>query len=839
MTAVIVVICAVHSRVMGSDNVDRASVEARVDRLLGEMNQEEKLSLLTGTGFATRAIPRLGIPPMAMADAGQGVRGGEDRTLGPATAFPSAVAMAATWDFDLLSRIGVAIGDEARNKKTGIQMMLGPAVNIQRSPLCGRDGEYFSEDPYLAGRAAVGFIQGMQGTGIGSCIKHFACNNEEDDRTDVNVRVGERALREIYLPAFEAGVRQGRVWAVMSSYNLVNGYHASANAYLLREVLKDGWGFDGVVMSDWGGVHQTDVAQYGNDLEMPGGEFATIDKLKAALVEGKLTQAAVDDSVRRILRTIVRTGLMDAMPARDPGVVNSPAHQALALETATKGIVLLKNDGAVLPIDPRKVHSIAVFGDAAQSMIVNAQGSTEVKTFFTVEFLDGIRARAGGDISVRYTTGQYDEPLAASVVTATDGGQPGFTAEYFNGMNLEGKPFMRRVDPQIEFDTNHAPWPGVPKEHFSARWTGWLTAPETGRYHLFLSGDDGYRVKVDGKTIMDFWRDGITVGEAVVDLQAGRKYGLELDYFQDGGAATAKLSWITPGSKLFQPAIESARQADLAVVCVSTGTEEGEGHDRQTMDLPAGEDELISAVAAANRNTVVVMNNGGPVTLTPWISAVPAVLETWFPGEEGGAALAKILFGDIDPSGKLPTTFGARREDYPDYGHFHGVNGAVDYAEGIYVGYRHFDKGGIEPVFPFGYGLSYTTFAYSNPHLSSGNMEDGQSVTASVEVTNTGSRAGDEVVELFVHDPQPRIDKPVRELKGFARLSLAAGQTGTAAFTLNPRDLAYFDVPGKQWKADAGLYDVEFAASSRDIRQKTSLKLQQTWTQSVPLSRQF
>jgi beta-glucosidase len=299
------------------------------------------------------------------------------------------------------------------------------------------------------------------------------------------------------------------------------------------------------------------------------------------------------------------------------------------------------------------------------------------------------------------------------------------------------------------------------------------------------------------------------------------------------------LNWITPDRPLFKPAIDAARTADIAIVCVSTAHLEGEGHDRQSMDLPNGQDELISAIADANKNTVVVLNNGGPVTLTPWLSSVPAVLETWFPGEEGGAALAKILFGDSNPSGKLPTTFGARREDYPDYGHFHGINGVVDYAEGIYVGYRHFDKAAIEPIFPFGYGLSYTTFAYSNPRLSSPDMKGAAPVTATVDVTNTGSRAGNEVVELYIHDPLPQIDKPVRELKGFARVSLDPGQTAAATFTLTPRDLAYFDVPGKQWKADAGAYDVEFAASSRDIRRRATLTLPETWTEEVPLSHPF
>ncbi|HZI32295.1 MAG TPA: glycoside hydrolase family 3 protein, partial [Candidatus Binatia bacterium] len=352
-----------------------APLEKRVDDLFGRLTQDEKLSLLGGTGFATRAIPRLGVPAMAMADAGQGVRGGEPATLGPATAFPSGVLMASTWDTNLLHDIGRAIGVEALNKGSGAHILLGPAVNIHRSPLGGRHAEYFSEDPFLAGQLAVAYIRGMQSTGVSACIKHFVCNNQETDRTTVNAIVGERALREIYLRPFEAGVEQGKVWSVMSSYNKINGFHASANHYLLTDVLKKEWDFDGLVMSDWGGVHETAVVRAGNDLEMPTGENMSVPELKAALAGGSVTQAAVDDSVHRILRTIIRVGLLNGPMHPDPDLVNSPAHATLALQAAEQGIVLLKNQNKLLPLDATQIKSIAVIGEPATHLQIDALGS--------------------------------------------------------------------------------------------------------------------------------------------------------------------------------------------------------------------------------------------------------------------------------------------------------------------------------------------------------------------------------------------------------------------------------------------------------------------------------
>jgi beta-glucosidase len=810
-----------------------APLEQRVDDLFGRLTQDEKLSLLGGTGFTTQPIPRLGVPEMATADAGQGVRGGPDGTLGPATAFPCGVEMASTWDAGLVSQIGEAIGDEARNKGQGVQIELGPAINIHRSPLGGRNGEYFTEDPYLDGRLAVSFIRGLQSTGDGACAKHYACNNQENDRGDINVTVGERALREIYLPGFEAAVKEGHVLSLMSAYNRVDGPHCTANAYLLTEILKKEWGFDGLVMSDWGAVHETDVVQAGNDLEMPKGEFMSVPKLKAALAKGTVTQAAVDDSVRRILRTIIRVGLLDGPLHPDPAEVNSPAHAALALKVAEEGIVLLKNHRRLLPLDREDINSIAVIGEPAADMQVDAMGSPQVKPAHVVNFLDGIKAQVAGRATVNYVaTHLHGEPVPASVVTSPDNSAVhGFKAEYFKNPDLKGTPALVRVDQTINLNSPQRVAPHFPKTHFSARWTGELTVPVSGDYTLTFTGDDGFRVFLGGKLLIDNWVEEAATPESCdVKFEAGKSYELRIEYFQANGDYAAQLDWTPPNLHPYDDAIAAAKKSDVAVVCVSTMNSEAEGSDRPSMDLPDNQAALIRAVAAVNKRTVVVLNNGTPVTMTDWLGRVPAVVESWFPGQEGGTALAAILFGDVDPSGKLPDTFGASRTDYPDFGNYPGGHHEVHYAEGIYVGYRHFDKNGIKPLFPFGYGLSYTTFRYSHLKLSDAGLSPDGSVTASVDITNTGRRAGEEVAELYIHDLNPQIDKPVRELKGFGKVALAPSETKTVNLIVTPRDLAYFDVSGKQWKADAGRYEIEVGASSRDIREKGIVSLMGTFT---------
>ena len=802
----------------------KAPLERRVADLMSRLTTDEKITLLSGTGFSTQPIARLNIPAMEMVDAGQGVRGGNSTTQGPATAFPAGVNMASTWNPALVGRVAAAIGIEAQNKGTGAKVLLGPAVNIHRSPLGGRNGEYFSEDPHLAGRLGVAYIRAMQATGTVACIKHFAANNEEVDRDFVNVLVSERALREIYLPAFEAGVKDGGVWTVMSSYNRVNGPHASANPYLLNDVLKRGWGFDGLVMSDWGGVHQTATTiTGGNDLEMPGPGFLAPSKVQSALAGGLVTQEQIEQNATRIVRTILRSGLLDGTQTPNPALVNSNQSREVALQAALESLVLLKNRRAMLPLDATKLRSIALIGPGAQEMQIGASGSPSVQALRSVGPLEGIKSRVGAGVQVRFASGATSgSAFPANVLSVPNGAEAGFRAEYFAGTNLEGAPVATRTDAQVEL--NRAP-NGVGPNNFSARWTATLTPRTSGQTTFSFRGDDGYRLFLDGKRIIDHWQNGAASTQfATVSLKAGQKYELRAEYFQAAGDAVAQLRWVEPGINPFAEVIALAKQSDVAIVCVSTRGTEGEGQDRPSMGLPNNQDELVRQVVAANPKTVVVLNNGTPVAM-PWLSSVPALIEAWFPGQEGGRALAQVLFGDANPSGKLPTTLGARREDYPDFGNFPGKAGRVRYDEGIYVGYRAFDKRQIEPLFPFGYGLSYTTFKMNDLRLSSPTLGSTGRLTAQVRVTNTGKRSGAQVVQLYVRDLKPAVDKPVRELKGFGKVFLQPGQSGFVTIDLGPRDFAWCDTKAKGWRVNAGDYAVEVGDSSRNILRRATVRL--------------
>jgi len=827
----------------------KAPLEARVVDLVQRMTVDEKLLLVGGTGFGTQPIERLGLPAMGMCDGPIGVRGGGDGTHGPATVFPCGIAMAATWDPGTVQRIGWGIGREVQNKGVGSYVILGPCVCIHRTPVGGRNGESFSEDPYLAAQMTAAYIKGVQSTGASACVKHYAVNNQEWERGSIDVRVSERALREIYLPAFRAAVQDANTWCVMNAYNKVNGPHCSANPYLMNVVLKDEWGFDGCAMTDWGGAHNTrGVAEGGTDLEMPTGAYMSPEKLKRLLDGGKLSMDLIDEKVRRIVRVILRVGLLDGPKTPDNSIVNCEEHKQIVRQAGAKAIVLLKNDGGLLPLDATKKQTIAVIGPNAADNRLGMGGSGYVSAFKSVSALEAIRERVGDKATVTYAKGadMGDEslpPIPSECLRPVGGeGQAGLTAEYFANQSLEGEPALRRVDPTVNFRWG-AGGPGEPiaGEGFSARWTGKLQPPVTGEYTLGVTSDDGSRLYLDGKCIVDNWRDhAMESATTRASLEAGRQYDVRVEMYEKSGEAGCVLGWRVPGGTAEEdPLIAEARQvaaaADVALVFAGVSSQfESEGRDRDDLELPGLQNALIKAVIAANPKTVVVLTNGTPLLMGQWIEQAPAVLEAWYLGEQGGYSVSDVLFGDVNPAGRLPDTLAARREDYPDLPNYPGGGGRVEYAEGIYVGYRHFDKAGIEPQFAFGHGLSYTTFAYSDLTVTPGTMAPDGKVSVSLNVRNTGTRAGDEVVQLYIHDPAPQIDKPVRELKGFSRIALQPGESKPVTLALDARALAYCDAPGKQWRADAGTYEVQVGASSRDIRLRGELKLAAQWTEAVP-----
>jgi beta-glucosidase len=783
-----------------------ATVEARVADLLPRLTAEEKLLLLGGDrDFYIRAIPRLGLPAVKMADGPLGVR-----NYGPSTAYPATIGLAATWDADLGRRFGAAVGSDARARGVGI--MLAPAVNITRVPVNGRNFEYLSEDPYLAGVFADQVVTGIQSQGVVATVKHFAANNQETDRDTVDARVGERALREIYLPAFRAAVEQGHAWAVMDAYNRLNGTYCTANPWLNNQVLKGDWGFQGVVMSDWGAAHDTlGVANGGLDLEMPSGVYLNPAKLAPLLASGQVTQATIDDKVRRILRLEVANGFLDREQEL-PTPKDDPKTAAVALQIEREAIVLLKNDFGALPLANKKLKRIVLLGPNADNLPA-AGGSSHVEPFHHVSVAEGLRL-----VLPKTKIDLIPGPgpaLLGRLAPASHYEGP-LLLRFFSGDWSRRKVLATLADPVVDHDWTGAPAPGVPLADYWAQWSGRIRAPAGGPYVFLVRNHGNVSVKLDGKEIIGSWANPDDTLYTELPLEAGSVHDLEIWIRYDSvGPAGVHFGW-GPAPPLLSPDEEErVRTADAVVVCAGFDEmREGEGADRP-YELPNGQPELIRRAGALNARTVVVLNSGGSLATADWIGRVPAVLQAWYPGQGGGRAVAEVLAGKVNPSGKLPISFEKRWEDTPSLGHYPGSGGKVDYAEGILVGYRWFDSKGVAPLFPFGFGLSYTTFQYDKFHVEP--RTDG-TWAVTFDVTNNGTMGGDEVAELYVSAPvTSKVQRPVLELKGFSRFNLATDQTANVTVVLDRNAFSYWDEKQHAWAVEPGSYTLEVGSSSRKI----------------------
>ena len=799
-------------------------VEKRIDDLLSRMTLEEKIDLLSGDRAGTKENKRLGIPALKVSDGPLG-----PNWKGKATNYSANIGMAATWDTALVHEIGRAIGQETRAYDNDI--LLAPCINIARIPQGGRTFEAFGEDPFLVSRMTVAYVKGVQSEDVGTSTKHYVANNQEWNRGVVDVHVSERALREIYFPAFKAAVQEAKTTTIMAAYNKINGYYACANKYLLTDVLKNEWGFQGLVMSDWGAVHSTvPTALAGLDLEMPDAKWWG-DKLLEAVKKGEVDEKVIDDKVRRILRVIYWLGRFDHKPDRDKSLINCDAHKQLALKTAREVLTLLKNDGGVLPFDKAVVKKIAVIGPYADDPPVAGGGSAYLEPFYKVSIVQGLRNKLGSGVEVISAPGirmrSLDlPPVPSDWLTPPEGTKEkhGLLGEYFNDINLQGEPVLKRVDRVIDFDWHdRSPEPGVVQaDSFSARWTGWLEVPESGTYEIGVRSDNGCRLYLDGKLVIDRWviPGAGRLASEFLPLEAGHKYKVQLEMFENIGYAKVRfgIKKVEEGNPL-EKAVKLAKQADAVVLCCGLRKDlEGEGHDRESLELPEKQIELIKTVGFVNPKTVVVLYNGTPVVMNGWIGVVPAILEAWYPGQEGGNAIADVLFGDVNPSGKLPLTFPKRWEDCPAYGTYPGTQDSADYKEGIFVGYRWFDEKNIEPLFPFGHGLSYTTFAYSDLKIVPDTASPDSTVRVQLKVKNTGEFAGDEVVQLYVHDVKSTLPRPPKELKGFARVHLEPGEEKTVEIPLDVPNLAFYDAAARKWVVEPGEFQVLVGASSRDIR---------------------
>jgi len=801
--------------------------EQRVEAILSRMTLEEKIDLIGGIpNIYTHSFPRLGIPTLKMSDGPLGVH-----DYGPTTAYPAGIALAASWDTDVASRVGVMMGRDARAR--GVHIILGPGMNIYRAPMCARNFEYFGEDPFLASRIAVSEIEGIQSQHVMATAKHFVANDQEYDRKTISSEIDERTLREIYLPAFEASIKEAHLAAIMDSYNLVNGVHMTQNAYLNNEVVKKEWGFDGIIMSDWSATHDgVASANGGLDLEMPSAVFMNRATLQPAIQQGKVTVAAIDDKVRRILRKAIEFGFFDR-DQTDPSIpALSQEGRKLALEEAESSMVLLKNDHNILPLAKQNLKTIAVIGPDAYPAVVGGGGSSQVTPFNSVSYLEGVSNYLGTGAKVFYAA---DTIPVGEVVAQTEfrtepgGGENGLHAEYFDNQNLEGAPALVRTDPIVDFDWGDgSSRPDGPVDHFSARWTGYYVPEKTGDFKFYVSADDGVRLYVDEQRIVDDWqRHSETLDLATRSLEAGRAYKIRLEYFEAEGSAAVHLGIIPAEYGIGRETKPLAARADAVILCVGFDpSTESEGADR-TFHLPSGQDQLIREISSVNKNVILVITAGGNVDMTSWIDSVPAILHAWYPGQEGGDALARILFGDVSPSGKLPASFERRWEDNPTFKSYYPSAGEkkVAYAEGVFLGYRGYDRSATKPLFPFGYGLSYTNFEYSHLRVSPTAGADPDSVAVSFEIKNSGARPGAEVAELYIGDAHSPVPRPVKELKGFAKVFLQPNESKRVTLKLNRRSFSYYDVTNKQWTAQPAEFSILVGSSSEKIELKGTFNL--------------
>lgn len=820
-------VLSVSSRAADGPVPDSPAIEQRVDAMLAKLTLEQKVDLIGGTeAFYIRAIPDVGFPQLKMSDGPEGVR-----TWGPTTAYAGGIALAATWDPALARRAGDSMGADARAR--GVHFLLGPGVNIYRAPMNGRNFEYFGEDPFLASRVAVNWIEGVQGRGVVATVKHFAANNSEYARYTLSSDLAERTLREIYLPAFEAAVREAHVGAVMNSYNLINGVHATQSPLLNVEILKKEWGFDGILMSDWGATHDAiGAANAGLDLEMPNALFLDRAHLLPAIQQGTVSVATIDDKVRRIFRTAIRFGFLERTQA-DPGIsLYRQEARDVALDESREGIVLLQNRDGILPLDRAKIRTLAIIGPDAWPAVPGGGGSSLASPFRATSILSGVGDKLGGQVRVLYAEGLLTpQEFFQGTVFDPRGTLPGVRMEVFNSPDFNGP----SITSDIVREDQWVPEMWTPKAAHprSVRWSANFTPKKSGLFVFLVGagGEDQYSLYVDGRRVIrQLDREGQAPAFAELPLEAGRTVAVRLDYLPDSDHFRAGFG-VRAADELISPeARKIAASADAALVCVGfSPPTESEGFDR-SFTLPWGQDDLIAAVAAANPRTVVAITSGGAVDMRRWLAGVPGVIQLWYPGQEGGTALAEILFGERSPEGKLPATFDRSWEESPVHDHYYpepqaaGAAPRVTYAEGVFLGYRYYTSAGKEPLFPFGFGLSYTTFAFSNLRVAAPHWPD-LAGAVSFDVTNTGSRAGAEVAQLYVGDPSAKVSRPVRELKGFAKIQLEPGKTRRVSLRLDRRAFAYFDEAAHAWRVDPGRFVISVGNSSENTPLTADLTL--------------
>jgi beta-glucosidase len=815
---------------------DSPAIEVQAHALVAKLTLEQKIELLGGVDWMyTRAMPAINLPRFKMSDGPLGVR-----TWGPSTSYPDGNALAAAWNSAQARSVGEALAKDARAR--GVHILLGPGVNIIRSPLSGRNFEYLSEDPFLSATLGVAYIEGVQSQGVVATVKHFAVNNQEYNRDNVSSDLDERTLREIYLPAFEAAVTKGHVDAVMNSYNLINGAHATQNTFLNLNILRGEWGFRGILISDWFSTYDTvGAANHGPDLEMPGPLFLNAEGLVGAVQSGVVKESTIDDKVLRLLRTVLRYGFLDR-PQFDPSYSTySVADRAIALEGARESVTLLKNEGSFLPLDSAKVKVIAILGPDAYPAVTGGGGSSQTDAFEPVSLLKGIANVAGPAVHVLYSRGLPSEnELFQNTVWEGPIRVSNFPSPDFTGI------------PEISTQSNIADWKDAPwkvddPHPHSLRYSGSFNATAAGKYLLLVaaSGEDSYTVSVDGNKILEqIHLEGQVPHSVSLDLTAGQMIRVVAEYVPHAPGLRLGVGLALESNLISDDAKKFAAAADVVMVAAGySPSSESEGTDRN-FGLPWGQDALIAAATAANPRTVVTLTGGIGTDTRRWLSKVPALLAIYYPGQEGGTAVGEVLFGKQNPEGKLPATFDRTWEENPSAAWYYPVKGGdtilhvrqpgeklhdivtphVKYGDGLMVGYRYWTSTGKHPLFPFGFGLSYTTFGFSNLQVPAAAVS-GSTVSASFDVKNTGSAAGAEVAQLYVSDPSAKASRPERELKGFEKVRLAPGETKHVILDLDARAFSYWDVTAHRWTIDPGKFVIHVGDSSENTPLNADLTL--------------
>ena len=808
----------------------------RIESLIKELTLEEKVSILSGSSaWHTTAVPRLNIPRVKMTDGPIGARG--DSVSGATSAcFPSASCLSSSWDKESVEEIAKAIGVEAKSKDADV--LLGPTINLHRHPLGGRHFECYSEDPLLTGELAASYVKGIQGVGVSACLKHFIGNDTEYQRHFVSSNIDDRTLRELYLLPFEMGVKAGSL-SVMSAYNQLNNVFCSSNERILTSILKDEWNFPGYVVSDWGAAQDTiGNANGGLDCEMPGPARSWGGNLVKAVNDGKVEEDIIDDKVRRILRVADFTGRLDNPEEKPEESNNLVEDRVLIRKAGSEGMVLLKNED-VLPLNKEKIKKIAVIGPNALKGQYLGGGSASLNPHYVVHPLDGIQAALSDQVEINYAKGCHTYKFLPAIPSNLFKENDGFKVEFFNGQEFEGSPIETKILKGNKFWAMGGFGLDIvaqsERPSLSVRFSGELQPEHSGEYNFEIFSIGPSKLSINGENLIDNWSSqepgdaffgmGSAPKREKIKFEKGKTYSLEVEYKWEGRFPAVQIGMQPPDQfDLMEEAINLAKEADAVVLIAGTNSDwETEGNDRANLDLPSNQNELIETICKLNKNTVVVLNTGSPCEM-PWVDNAKAILQCWFPGQEFGNSLADILIGKVNPSGKLPTTFPKKLSDTPAYSTYPGKDLQMDYEEGLFIGYRWYDRESIEPLFPFGHGLSYTSFEYSN--LRAIPPKGDSSVAAfEVDITNTGDVAGKEVLQGYITVNESQIERPQKELKKFEKISLEPGETKKVKFELSEKDLSFWSTENNAWQVEPAEYSFSIGASATDIKDSVSVWL--------------